>query len=85
MTPLHRRPETPSQRRVTPGLLGEVGDSERHVSALILLGQPGDLPGDRIRRMIDQETEEIDEGSLTQYRQQERGEGEVRLLEQRQQ
>ena len=54
---------------------------ERYVACLVAQCQPGHVRGDGVRRVPVQEPEQIQEGAFAEYRQQESGRGEVRLIQ----
>ena len=63
-------------------LVLEVAHAEGDVAGLVLQGQVGDPPGDRIGGVGLEEGQQVEERSLPEDRQQERGGGEVGLVEQ---
>ena len=69
----------------SPAWCSQVRDPERDVPGLVDARQPGDLPGDRVGRVVVEERQQRQEAALAEHREQERGQREVGLGEQRRQ
>ena len=65
---LDRERQALSEAGVPFGMAPQVGDPKRHVTRLIQIGEPRDLAGDRIGRMVVQELEERQEGPFSKHR-----------------
>ncbi len=61
----------------------EVGHRERDVAGLVVARQVGDAAGQRVGGVAFEEAEQREERALAHHRQEERGDGEVGLVEQR--
>src|SRR5215475_549601 len=75
--------KSPERARVLRDFVLQVRHPERNVSSLVLSRELSNSPGNRIRRVLLKKPEQIEECAFTQNRQQERGQGKVRLLKQR--
>ena len=70
-----------AQRRVTGQLELQVRHAEGNVPRLVLGGEPRNLPSDRVGPVGLEEAQQIEETALAKDRQQERGEGEIGLVD----
>ena len=70
------------QRLVELDLVFQVGHAKGDVARLVLSREVGDASGDRVGRVLFEKPEQVQERAFAEHRQQERRQGEVRLLEQ---
>ena len=85
----HRRPLLDGQAqflvvgRVLAQVVADVGHAELDVPGLVDAGPPADLGRHRVRGVVLDEPQQVEERPLAQHRQQERGDREVVLVEER--